>query len=133
MPKTNLCITAHKMVQLLPGYKFAGTGFWDTFRALYPFLNLVYPSINKEMQEGLINDYKEGGWLPEWSSPGYSDVMVGNNSASVVSDAYLKGGRGYDINTLYEALTHGANNDGPALQAAMVWNTITRLGMYLMM
>jgi predicted alpha-1,2-mannosidase len=96
-----------------PGYKFAGTGFWDTFRALYPFLNLVYPSINKEMQAGLANDYKEGGWLPEWSSPGYSDVMVGNNSASVVSDAYLKGGRGYDINTLYEALIHGANNDGP--------------------
>ncbi|TSD67094.1 glycoside hydrolase family 92 protein [Inquilinus sp. KBS0705] len=100
--------------QILPGYKFAGTGFWDTFRALYPFLNLVYPSINKEMQEGLINDYKEGGWLPEWSSPGYSDVMVGNNSASVVADAYLKGGRGYDINKLYEALVHGANNDGPA-------------------
>jgi predicted alpha-1,2-mannosidase len=100
--------------QILPGYKFAGTGFWDTFRALYPFLNLVYPSINKEMQEGLINDYKEGGWLPEWSSPGYSDVMVGNNSASVVADAYLKGGRGYDIGTLYQALLHGANNDGPA-------------------
>jgi predicted alpha-1,2-mannosidase len=96
-----------------PGYMFAGTGFWDTFRALYPFLNLVYPSINKEMQEGLINDYKEGGWLPEWSSPGYSDVMVGNNSASVVAEAYLKGLRGYDINTLYEALLHGANNDGP--------------------
>jgi predicted alpha-1,2-mannosidase len=96
-----------------PGYMFAGTGFWDTFRALYPFLNLVYPSINKEMQEGLINDYKEGGWLPEWSSPGYSDVMVGNNSASVVAEAYLKGLRGYDINTLYEALLHGANNEGP--------------------
>jgi len=96
-----------------PGYMFAGTGFWDTFRALYPFLNLVYPSINKEMQEGLINDYKEGGWLPEWSSPGYSAVMVGNNSASVVSEAYLKGLRGYDIETLYKALVHGANNAGP--------------------
>ena len=97
----------------LPGYMFAGTGFWDTFRALYPFLNLVYPSINKEMQEGLINDYKEGGFLPEWSSPGYANVMVGNNSAAVVSDAYIKGLRGYDINTLYGALVHGANNEGP--------------------
>jgi len=97
----------------LPGYMFAGTGFWDTFRALYPFLNLVYPSINKEMQEGLINDYKEGGWLPEWSSPGYANIMVGNNSASVVADAYIKGMRGYDIEKLYEALTHGANNEGP--------------------
>ncbi|MES2652794.1 MAG: GH92 family glycosyl hydrolase [Bacteroidota bacterium] len=99
--------------QVLPGYMFAGTGFWDTFRALYPFLNLVYPSINKEMQEGLINDYKEGGWLPEWSSPGYANIMIGNNSASVVADAYIKGLRGYDIEKLWEALKHGANNEGP--------------------
>jgi predicted alpha-1,2-mannosidase len=98
---------------VLPGYMFGGTGFWDTFRALYPLLNLLYPSVNKEMQEGLINDYKEGGWLPEWSSPGYADIMVGNNSASVVSEAYIKGLRGYDIQKLYEALVHGANNEGP--------------------
>lgn len=99
--------------KILPGYMFAGTGFWDTFRALYPFLNLMYPSINKEMQEGLINDYKEGGWLPEWSSPGYANVMIGNNSASVVADAYIKGLRGYNIQKLYEAVLHGANNEGP--------------------
>jgi len=99
--------------KIMPGYLFGGTGFWDTFRALYPFLNLAYPHIVKEMQEGLINDYKEGGWLPEWSSPGYADIMVGNNSASVVAEAYLKGLRGYDINTLYDALIHGANNEGP--------------------
>ncbi|MHC8948826.1 GH92 family glycosyl hydrolase [Sphingobacterium hungaricum] len=99
--------------EVLPGYMFAGTGFWDTFRALYPLLNLVYPSINVEMQEGLLNCYKEGGFLPEWSSPGFADIMVGNNSASVVAEAYLKGARGYDINTLYEALQHGANNEGP--------------------
>ena len=96
-----------------PGYMFGGTGFWDTFRALYPFLNLVYPSINKEMQEGLINDYKEGGWLPEWSSPGYANIMIGNNSASIVADAYVKGLRGYDIDTLYKALIKDANNEGP--------------------
>ena len=99
--------------QVLPGYMFAGTGFWDTFRALYPFLNLMYPAINKEMQEGLANDYKEGGFLPEWSSPGYANVMVGNNSASVVSDAYIKGMRNYDINTLWAAVKNGANNEGP--------------------
>lgn len=99
--------------KILPGYMYGGTGFWDTFRALYPLLNLLYPSINKEMQEGLINDYKEGGWLPEWSSPGYADIMIGNNSASIVSEAYIKGLRGYDIETLYQALLHGANNEGP--------------------
>jgi predicted alpha-1,2-mannosidase len=99
--------------KVLPGYLFGGTGFWDTFRALYPFLNLVYPSINVEMQEGLVNSYKEGGFLPEWSSPGYADIMIGNNSASVVADAHIKGLRGYDIEKLYEALIHGANNEGP--------------------
>jgi predicted alpha-1,2-mannosidase len=95
------------------GYKFAGTGFWDTFRALYPFLNFVFPSVAKQMQEGLINDFIHGGWLPEWSSPGYRGIMIGNNSASIVAEAYLKGGRGYDINTLWNALIHGANNEGP--------------------
>ena len=99
--------------QTLPGTMFAGTGFWDTFRALYPFLNLVYPAINREMQEGLANDFREGGWLPEWSSPGYANVMIGNNSASVVAEAYVKGLRGYDADTLWKAVVHGANNAGP--------------------
>ena len=96
--------------QVLPGYMFTDTGFWDTFRCLFPFLNMVYPSMAEKMQEGLINAYKESGFLPEWASPGHRDIMVGNNSASVVADAYVKGLRGYDIETLWEALKHGANN-----------------------
>ncbi|MBG8552059.1 GH92 family glycosyl hydrolase [Hymenobacter guriensis] len=99
--------------QVLPGYLYTDTGFWDTFRALFPFLNLLYPDVNSQIQAGLVNTYKEGGWLPEWASPGYRDIMVGNNSASVVADAYLKGVRGYDINTLYEAMLKGANAQGP--------------------
>lgn len=99
--------------KVLPGYMFTDTGFWDTFRCLFPFLNLVYPDMNVKMQEGLVNAYKESGWLPEWASPGLRNIMVGNNSASVVADAYIKGLRGYDIETLYEALIHGANNAGP--------------------
>ncbi|HAY3551118.1 GH92 family glycosyl hydrolase [Elizabethkingia meningoseptica] len=99
--------------KILDGRMFAGTGFWDTFRALYPLLNLVYPSINVEMQEGLANAFKEGGFLPEWSSPGFANVMIGNNSAAVVADAYIKGLRGYDVETLWKAVVHGANNEGP--------------------
>jgi predicted alpha-1,2-mannosidase len=99
--------------QVLPGYMYTDTGFWDTFRALFPFLNLMYPEINTEIQQGLANDYKESGWLPEWGSPGLRNVMVGNNSASVVADAYLKGIRGQDMNVLWDALQHGANNAGP--------------------
>ena len=92
------------------GYMYTDTGFWDTFRALFPFLNLMYPSVNKEIQEGLANSYEESGFLPEWASPGHRDCMVGNNSASVVADAYIKGLQGYDIELLWEALKHGANN-----------------------
>jgi len=99
--------------QTLPGYMFTDTGFWDTFRALFPFLNLMYPTLNMHMQEGLANAYKEGGWLPEWASPGLRNVMVGSNSASIVSEAYLKGGRGYDINALYEAVLKNSENEGP--------------------
>ena len=95
--------------EVLPGYMFTDTGFWDTFRCLFPFLNLMYPSMNTKMQEGLVNAYLESGFLPEWASPGHRDCMVGNNSASVVADAYIKGLRGYDIETLWEALKHDAN------------------------
>ncbi|WP_083326110.1 GH92 family glycosyl hydrolase [Hymenobacter coccineus] len=99
--------------QTLPGYMYTDTGFWDTFRALFPFLNLLYPEVNAEIQQGLANDFRESGWLPEWASPGLRSVMVGNNSASVVADAYLKGIRGQDMEVLYQALLHGANNAGP--------------------
>lgn len=104
--------------QVLPGYMFTDTGFWDTFRCLFPFLNLMYPSMNEKMQEGLVNAYKESGFLPEWASPGHRNIMVGNNSASIVSDAYIKGLRGYDIETLWEALKHGANNMHPKVSAS---------------
>ena len=96
--------------QVLPGYLFADTGFWDTFRSLFPFLNLMYPSMNQKMQEGLVNAYKESGFLPEWSSPGHRDCMIGQNSASVVADAYIKGLRGYDIEALWEAVKRGSND-----------------------
>ncbi len=92
------------------GYMFTNTGFWDTFRALLPLLNLMYPSISEKMQEGLVNDYKESGFLPEWASPGHRGCMIGNNSASVVADAYLNGLRGYDIETLWKAVVHDANS-----------------------
>lgn len=103
--------------EVLPGYMFTDTGFWDTFRCLFPFLNLMYPEMNVKMQEGLVNTYKESGFLPEWASPGHRGCMVGNNSASVVADAYLKGLRGYDIETLWEAVKHGANAVHPRVSS----------------
>lgn len=103
--------------EVVPGYLYTGTGFWDTFRALFPLLNLVYPSINKEMQEGFANVYRESGFLPEWSSPGHRGCMVGNNSASVVADAYLKGVRVDDPETIWQAVIHGANAVHPTVSS----------------
>ena len=103
--------------EVLPGYMYTDTGFWDTFRSLFPLLNLIYPSVNEEIQEGLVNTYKESGFLPEWASPGHRGVMIGNNSASVVADAYLKGLRGYDIETLYQAMLHGTENVHPTVSS----------------
>ena len=104
------------------GYMFTDTGFWDTFRCLFPLLNLMYPSVNEKIQDGLANTYKESGFLPEWASPGHRGCMVGNNSASVVADAYLSGLRGYDAETLWQAVVHGANAVHPEV------NSTGRLG-----
>lgn len=116
--------------KVLPGYMFTDTGFWDTFRCLFPMLNLIYPSMNVKMQEGLVNAYLESGFLPEWASPGHRGCMVGNNSASVVADAYLKGLRGYDAETLWKAVTHGANAVHPKVSSTgrLGWEYYNKLG-----
>jgi predicted alpha-1,2-mannosidase len=99
--------------EILPGYMFTDNGFWDTFRALFPFTTLMYPDLNSKIMEGLANTYKESGWLPEWASPGHRDCMIGSNSASLITDSYLKGIRGYDINILYEAILKNTRGVGP--------------------
>lgn len=103
--------------KVLPGAMFTDTGFWDTFRSLFPLLNLLYPSMNDDMQEGLVNAYKESGFLPEWASPGHRESMIGNNSASIVTDALITGRKGYDKAVLWEALEHGANHVHPSISA----------------
>lgn len=99
--------------KVLSGYMYTDTGFWDTFRSLFPLLNLLYPSVNAEIQEGLVNTYKESGFFPEWASPGHRGCMVGNNSASVLADAFVKGVRVQDLETLYEGLQWGTRNVHP--------------------
>ncbi|MBP8959353.1 MAG: GH92 family glycosyl hydrolase [Bacteroidales bacterium] len=99
--------------KVLSGYMFTDNGFWDTFRALFPFTTLMYPSLNSRIMEGLVNTYKESGWLPEWASPGHRNCMIGSNSASLIADSYLKGIRGYDINILYEAIIKNTLGVGP--------------------
>lgn len=122
--------------QIARGYMFTDTGFWDTFRCLFPLLNLLYPSENLKMQEGLVNAWLESGFLPEWASPGHRGCMVGNNSASVVTDGFLKrlnwledslGYRpewprdkeltGYRIDELYKALLKASEQVHPTVSS----------------
>jgi predicted alpha-1,2-mannosidase len=99
--------------KVLPGYMFTDNGFWDTFRAVFPLFTLMFPDMNSQMMDGMANAYKESGWLPEWASPGHRDCMIGSHSAAIIADSYLKGIRGYDINTLYEAIMKNTKNEGP--------------------
>lgn len=99
--------------QICDGYMFTDNGFWDTFRAVFPFFTLTFPELNSQIMEGLANTYKESGWLPEWASPGHRNCMIGSNSASLISDSYLKNINGDHINTLYEAILKNSENEGP--------------------
>ena len=100
--------------QICEGYLYTDTGFWDTFRALFPLLNLAYPSVNEEIQQGLANIARENEFLPEWASPGHRGCMVGNNSASVVADAVLKGVTPEeDWQTLYDCIVYGTEHVHP--------------------
>ncbi|WP_232734694.1 GH92 family glycosyl hydrolase [Polaribacter sp. ALD11] len=94
--------------KVLPGYMFTDNGFWDTFRAVFPFFNMMYPELNGQIMQGLANTYKESGWLPEWASPGHRDVMIGSNSASIIADAFLKGAKNMDAEILFEAMLKNA-------------------------
>jgi predicted alpha-1,2-mannosidase len=89
------------------GYMFTDNGFWDTFRAVFPFFNLMYPTLNSQILEGLANTYKESGWLPEWASPGHRNSMIGSNSASIIADALTQGASGQE-ELLFEALIKNA-------------------------
>ncbi|MCL6102784.1 MAG: GH92 family glycosyl hydrolase [Bacteroidetes bacterium] len=96
--------------RVMPGTIYVSTGFWDTFRALFPLLNLAYPSVSQKIQKGLEIVTDVNPFLPEWSNPGHIDCMIGNNSFSVVADAYLSGLRGYDIDKIYKAAQYSATH-----------------------
>ena len=100
------------------GYLYTDTGFWDTFRALFPLLNLVYPDVSREILQGLANVARENDFLPEWASPGHRDCMIGNNSAAVVADAAEHGLVSHeDLEVLYKALVYGTEHVHPTVSS----------------
>lgn len=116
--------------KILSGYMYTDTGFWDTFRCLFPFVNLVFPSVGEKMQAGLLNTYLESGFFPEWASPGHRGCMIGNNSASVVADAFLKDVTKADAQKMYEGLLHGTDHVHPRVKSTgrYGWEYYNQLG-----
>jgi len=116
--------------KILSGYMYTDTGFWDTFRCLFPFVNLVFPSVGEKMQAGLLNTYLESGFFPEWASPGHRGCMIGNNSASVVADAFLKDVTKADAQKMYEGLLHGTDHVHPRIKSTgrYGWEYYNQLG-----
>lgn len=77
---------------------------WDVFRTEYPLLTIIRPdvvndTINSLMQQAVWsgNDY-----LARWEIFGHeSGCMDGDPAVSVITEAYLKGIRGYDTQEAY--------------------------------
>ena len=90
------------------GKIYVNNGFWDTYRAEWPLLSLLVPSKAAEMLEGFVTAYKDGGWAPRWSGPGYIDCMVGSSSDMVFADSYLRGVTGFDIRAAFASMLKNA-------------------------
>ncbi len=92
--------------QVHDGYMYTDNGFWDTFRAVHPFFTLLYPEVSERVTQSLLNAYNESGFMPEWASPGHRGCMIGNNSISLLTDAWMKGIRTVDPARALEAMIH---------------------------
>ena len=90
------------------GVSYNDYSLWDTFRALHPWLTLVAPEHVNPMIQSLLQMYDEGGWMPKWPNPTYSNIMIGTHSDAVIADAFVKNFRGYDVNKAYEAVYKNA-------------------------
>jgi len=95
--------------QVHPGVLYTDNGFWDTYRTVYPLLSLIQPTRLGEIIEGFVNAYKEGGWLPNWPSPGYRACMIGTHIDAVIADAIVKGIGGFDREAAYAGMVKHAN------------------------
>lgn len=94
------------------GFCYTDTGYWDTFRAAHPLYNLLFPEVSAEIAQGVMNAWRESGWLPQWSSPGNRNAMIGNHAFSVLADAWVKGVRSFDLQAAVDAMIHDAHNAG---------------------
>lgn len=86
------------------GVLYTDNGFWDTYRTIYPLFALLQPERLAEILQGWTNAYKEGGWFPQWATPGYRACMVGTHIDAVMADGVARGITDFDVDTALEGL-----------------------------
>jgi predicted alpha-1,2-mannosidase len=98
---------------IVAGKVYVNNGFWDTYRTAWPAYSLLYAGDAGEMVDGFVQQYRDGGWIARWSSPGYANLMTGTSSDVAFADAYLKGVRGFDAEAAYNAALRNATVSPP--------------------
>ncbi|MGW8316878.1 MAG: GH92 family glycosyl hydrolase [Bacteroidales bacterium] len=96
-----------------PGYMYTDNGFWDTFRSQFPLTNILHREMQGRYMQSLLDAQEQSGWLPTWSSPGHSGVMIGNHAISLLTDAWVKGIRTFDPDQALKAYFHEITHTGP--------------------
>ena len=66
------------------------------------------PERVNDMVTALVQMYEEGGWIPKWPNPTYTNIMIGTHADAVIADAYINGFRDYDVEKAYEAIRKDA-------------------------
>ncbi|MEK8129999.1 GH92 family glycosyl hydrolase [Paenibacillus filicis] len=99
--------------KILDGKSYVNNGFWDTYRTTWPAYSLFTPKMAGELVDGFVQQYKDGGWISRWSSPGYSNIMVGTSANVAFADAYLKGVTNFDVQSFYQSAIKDASVNPP--------------------
>jgi predicted alpha-1,2-mannosidase len=86
------------------GESYTAYSIWDTFRAENSMITLLAPERVPGMITALLQNYKEGGWMPKWPNPSYTNIMIGTHADSLVAEALVKGFTGFDRNTAWDAV-----------------------------
>jgi predicted alpha-1,2-mannosidase len=79
---------------------------WDVFRSEMPLLTIVRPSMVSDLINSLTTLSEENGtgYYDRWEFlNAYSGCMIGNPAIPVITDAYAKGIRSYNIDKVYDA------------------------------
>lgn len=90
--------------QIHQGESYTAYSIWDTFRAENSLLTLVAPERIPGMVTALLQNYKEGGWMPKWPNPSYTNIMIGTHADSLVAEAIRKHFTGIDRDLAWQAV-----------------------------